>query len=183
MKKEVELIKARGPQRALRNHAAIGAGKCGNRPGNYFKRTNCAICWKACAEMCTRGIKFPLFVCYLCRTQDMRPSCSSSSKDPRATKPASAAATCAPRRSINCGRRPCGGSTLPCSPLAQTCQLRPPHPAYPNPAGSLCRPPASNRCPEARHLSALCCHWERDTGRQGCRRAPGWLQRPRPASR
>lgn len=56
----MELIKARGPQRALRNHAAIGASKCENRPGNYFKRTNCVICLKACAEMCTPGIKFSL---------------------------------------------------------------------------------------------------------------------------
>lgn len=60
IKKEVELIKAGGPQRALRNHTAIGASKCENRPGNYFKRTNCVICSKACAEMCTGGIKSSL---------------------------------------------------------------------------------------------------------------------------
>lgn len=60
IKKEVELIKERGPQRALRNHAAIGASKCENRPGNDFKRTNCVMCSKACAEMWRHGIKFSL---------------------------------------------------------------------------------------------------------------------------
>lgn len=56
----MELITARGPQRALRNHTAMGASEHKRRPGNYFKRTNCLICSKACAEMCTRGIIFSL---------------------------------------------------------------------------------------------------------------------------
>lgn len=144
-----------------------------------------ATCTELCMGMLCMELKPLSSVCSLHRTQDMQPSCLSSSKHLRAMKLVSAVARCAPRRSTNWGRRPCRPSTLPSSPSAQTWQPRPPHHFYRSLPDSMCHPPVSmqNNCPKANHLPTLSCRWGSGTGYQGGRRAPRSLQGLRQVSR
>lgn len=136
-----------------------------------------------CLGMLCMELNHPSSVCSLYRTPDMQPSCLSSSKRPQAMKLESAAARCASPHSTNWGRKPCRGSTLPSSPSAQTWQLCPQHPIYRSLPDSLCRPPPSNNCPKANHLSPLSCHRGSDTEYRACHRAPRSLRGLKQVSR